>query len=67
MLSDWAMVQQELENWITGDNLTINSSGLIYISDPSSVVIDAVQQSCPSGREISEFNNFLCCKYFVNV
>ena len=63
VLNEWATVRQELENWITGDNLTINSSGLIYISDPSSVVIDAVQQSCPSGRGIPESNNFLCCKY----
>ena len=60
--NEWATVRQELENWITSNNLTINSSGLIYISDPSSVAIDAVQQSCPSGRGISESNNFLCCK-----
>ena len=65
VLNEWATVQEELENWITGNNLTINSSGLIYVSDPSSAVIDAVQQSCPSGREISESNNFLCCKYFI--
>ena len=63
VLNEWATVQQELEDWITSDNLTINSSGLIYISDPSSVVIDAMQWSCPSGREISASNNFLCCKY----
>ena len=62
VLSEWATVRQELEDLITSDNLTINSSGLIYISDPSSVVIDAVQQICPSGREISASNNFLCCK-----
>ena len=65
VLSDWAMVQQELESWIASDNLTINSSGLIYINDPSSAVIDAVQQSCPSGREISDSNNFLCCKCLI--
>ena len=65
VLNEWATVRQELENWITGDNLTINSSGLIYVSDPSSAVIDAVQQSCPSGREISESNNFLCCKHIA--
>ena len=62
VLSEWATVRQELEDLITSDNHTINSSGLIYISDPSSVVIDAVQQACPSGREISASNNFLCCK-----
>ena len=61
--NEWAAVQQELEDWITSDNLTINSSGLIYISDPASVGTDAVQQTCPRGREISEFNNFLCSKY----
>ena len=60
--NEWAAVRQELENWITSDNLTINTSGLIYISDPSSVVIDAVQQTCPSGREIDLSNNFLCSK-----
>ena len=65
VLSEWSTVRQELEYWITSNNLTINSSGLIYISDPSSAVIDAVQQSCPSGREISEYNNFLCCKHFI--
>ena len=61
-LVEWANVRQELEEWITGDNLTINSSGFIYTSDPSSVVIDIVQQTCPSGREISLANNFLCGK-----
>ena len=60
--NEWAAVRQELENWITSDNLTINTSGLIYISDPSSVVIDTVQQTCPSGREIDLSNNFLCGK-----
>jgi len=64
---EWATVQRELEEWITGDNLTINSSGSIYTSDPSSVVIDSVQQTCPSGREISLANNFLCGKHFINV
>ena len=66
VLNEWATVQQELEDWITSDNLTINSSGLIYTSDQSSVIIDTVQQTCPSGREISDSNNFLCCKYFCN-
>ena len=61
-LVKWANVRRELEEWITGDNLTINSSGSIYTSDPSSVVIDIVQQTCPSGREISLANNFLCGK-----
>ena len=60
--NEWAAVRQELENWITSDNLTINTSELIYISDPSSVVIDTVQQTCPSGREIDSSNNFLCGK-----
>ena len=62
----WANVRRELEERISGDNLTINSSGSIYTSDPSSVVIDTVQQTCPSGREISLANNFLCGKY-VNI
>ena len=65
-LVEWANVRQELEEWIGSDNLTINSSGSIYTSDPSSVVIDIVQQTCPSGREISLANNFLCGKY-VNI
>ena len=60
--NEWAEVRQELENWITGDNLTINTSGFIYISDPSSVVIDTAEQTCPSGREISLSNNFICGK-----
>ena len=64
--NEWAEVRQELENWITGDNLTINTSGLIYISDPSSVVIDTAEQTCPSGREISLSNNFICGKYVAN-
>ena len=63
VLNEWATVRQELEDWITSDNLTINSSRLIYISDPSSVSIDVVQQTCLSGSEISESNNFLCSKY----
>ena len=61
---EWAMVRQELEEWITNENLVINSSGLIYISDPSSVAIDAVQQTCLSGREIALSNNFLCGKHY---
>ena len=64
-LNEWATVRQELKNWITSENLTINSSGLIYTSDPSSVVIDAAQQNCPSGMGISDSNNFLCCKCFI--
>ena len=61
--NDWAAVRQNLEDWITNDNLTINTSGLIYISDPSSVVIDTAEQTCPSGREISLSNNFICGNY----
>ena len=62
--SEWAGVRQQVENWVTGDNLTINTSGLIYISDPSSVVIGDVEQTCPSGREISLSNNFICGKLY---
>ena len=62
ILNEWATVRQELEDWITSDNLTINSSGLIYVSDPS-VSTDVVQQTCLSGSKISECNNFLCSKY----
>ena len=65
-LNEWATAQQELESWITSDNLTINSSGSIYTSDPSSAVIDDIQQTCPSGMEISDSNNLLCCKYFCS-
>lgn len=65
-LVEWANVRRELEEWFSSDNLTINRSGSIYTSDPSSVVIDIVQQTCPSGREISLANNFLCGKY-VNI
>ena len=64
-LVEWATVREELEEWITGDNLTINSSGFIYTSDPSLVVTDYVQQTCPSGRQISLDNNFLCGKYSI--
>ena len=64
--NEWAGVRQQVENWITSDNLTINTSGLIFISDPSTVVIDTAEQSCPSGREISESNSFLCGKYNNN-
>ena len=64
---EWAGVRQQVENCITSDNLTINTSGLIYISDPSSVVIDTVEQACPSGREISSSNNFICGKLYVIV
>ena len=63
--SEWAGVRQQVENWGTSDNLTINTSGLIYISDPSSVVIDTAEQACPSGREISLSNNFICGKLYV--
>ena len=63
-LNEWATVRQELEEWVTSDNHTLNSSGLIYTSDSSSVIIDTIQQTCPSGMEISDSNNFLCCKYF---
>ena len=62
-LVEWAAVREELEEWITGDNLTINSSRFIYTSDPSSLVTDYVQQTCSSGRHISLDNNFLCGKY----
>ena len=65
VLIEWAAVRQEVENLITGNNITINSSGSIYISDSSSAIIDALRQTCPSGRETSASNNFLCCKYFV--
>ena len=61
--NEWAEVRQALENWITGDNLTINTSGLIYISDSSSVVIDTAEQPCPSGQGISLSNSFLCGKH----
>ena len=64
-LDEWATVRQEFKSWITNENLTINSSGSVYISDSSSVVIDAAQQNCPTGMAISDSNNFICCKYFV--
>ena len=62
-LLEWANVQRELEEWITSDNLTIESNEFIYTSDPLSVVTDIIQQICPSGREISLDNNFLCGKF----
>ena len=58
-------MRQELENWIAGDNLTINTSRLIYITDPSSVVIDTAKQTCPSGREILLSNNFIYSKQHI--
>ena len=61
--NEWAEVRQALENWITGVNLTINTSGLIYISDSSSVVIDTAEQPCLSGQGISLSNSFLCGKH----
>ena len=65
--SEWAGVRQQVENWITGDNLTISTNGFIYISDSSSVVIGTAEQTCPSGRRISLSNNFICgeCVIFV--
>jgi len=62
-LVEWGNVRRELEEWITSDNLTIDSNEFIYTSDPSSVVTGIVEQTCPSGREISLDNNFLCGKF----
>ena len=63
--NEWDTVRQELKEWITNENLVINTSGLIYTSDPSSVVIGAAEQTCPSGRGIAMTNHFLCGKYNI--
>ena len=63
--NEWDTVRQELKEWITNENLVINTSGMIYTSDPSSVVIGAAEQTCPSGRERAMTNHFLCGKYNI--
>ena len=64
--NEWDTVQHELKEWITNENLVINTNGVTYTSDPSSIVIGAAVQTCPSGREVAITNNFLCGKYFCN-
>ena len=64
--NEWDTVQHELKEWITNENLVINTNGVTYTSDPSSIVIGTAVQTCPSGREVAITNNFLCGKYFYN-
>ena len=61
---EWGAVWERLQLLLGSSELFItDDEGNEYISNPSSVTTDVLQDACPAGKTVSTINNLLCGKY----
>ena len=64
--AEWGPVWERLQILLGSSELFItDDKGNEYISNPSSVTLDVLQDACPAGKTVSTTNNLLCSKYIT--
>ena len=62
--AEWGPVWERLQILLGSSELFItDDEGNEYVSNPSSVTLDVLQDACPAGKTVSTTNNLLCGKY----
>ena len=63
-MEEWGPVWERLQLLLVSSELYItDDEGNEYISSPSSVTTNVLQDACPAGKTVSTTNNLLCGKY----
>ena len=57
---EWLPVWERLQTLLTDSEFTVSDGEKEYRSDSLSVQLDILQFTCPTGKDVSPINNFLC-------